>query len=251
MAANNGSVSAIEFDSVNFSYDGPIVLQNATLSIAEGDFVSVVGPNGGGKSTLLKLMLGLLRPQQGTIRVFGQSPKVSRSQIGYTPQFMTVDFSFPLSVFDVVLMGRLQAGWRFSSLWYSSEDRKSAEKAIETMQLSEYADVPFAKLSGGQRQRVLIARAICGHPKILLLDEPTNNIDVKSEQMLSQILNDLNRFMTIVMVSHDIGFVSQCVKNVLCVNRTVAVHATSELNAGTIQHLYGRSGMKIVLHDHH
>lgn len=251
MAASNGSVPAIEFDSVDFSYDGPTVLQEASFSIAEGDFVSIVGPNGGGKSTLLKLMLGLLQPRKGTVWIFGQPPKFSCTQIGYTPQFLTVDFSFPISVFDVVLMGRLQPGWRFSSLWYSSEDRKAAQKAIETMQLADYADVSFANLSGGQRQRVLIARAICGNPKILLLDEPTNNIDATSEQVLSQILNNLNRSMTIILVSHDVGFVSQCVKNVICVNRTVAVHTTSELNAGTIQDLYGRNDMKMVLHDHH
>ncbi|MDR2704152.1 MAG: ABC transporter ATP-binding protein [Planctomycetaceae bacterium] len=241
---------AVEFQSVSFSYDGPNVVENATFVIKTGDFVSIIGPNGGGKTTLLKLMLGILKPNQGSICLFGRPPRLNCSKVGYTPQFLSVDFSFPLSVLDVVLMGRIRTGFSLSHLWYSLEDRNAARHSLQILQLEEFAETPFRNLSGGQRQRVLIARALCGEPEILLLDEPTNNIDAASEQILFDTLTKLNQSMTIVMVSHDIGFVSQCVKNVICVNRTVAVHSASAMNGRTIHDLYGQHGMKLVLHDH-
>ena len=239
-------MSAIDFDSVTFSYGGPNVLENATFSIAAGDFVSIVGPNGGGKTTLLKLMLGLLTPKIGTVRLFDQSPKHQRRRVGYTPQFLSVDFAFPLTVLDVVLMGRIQTGWKF--LWYGLDDRLAAVNALRVLQLDDYRNAPFRTLSGGQRQRVLIARALCGKPDILLLDEPTNNIDAVSEEILFETLTELNKTMTIALVSHDIGFVSQCVRNVICVNRTVAVHPTSALNGQTIRELYGQHDLHMIHH---
>ncbi|MDR1964714.1 MAG: ABC transporter ATP-binding protein [Planctomycetaceae bacterium] len=241
---------AVEFQSVSFSYEGPTVVEDATFVIQTGDFVSIVGPNGGGKTTLLKLMLGILKPNQGQIRLFNRPPRLNCSKVGYTPQFLSVDFSFPISVLDVVLMGRIRTGFLPSRLWYSREDRNAARNSLQTLQLEEFAETPFRNLSGGQRQRVLIARAVCGNPEILLLDEPTNNIDMTSEQILFDTLTELNRTMTIIIVSHDIGFVSQCVKNVLCVNRTVAVHSASAMNGQTIHDLYGHHKMKLVLHDH-
>lgn len=240
-------IPVVEFQKVDFSYDGPLVLENATFSIGRGEFVSIIGPNGGGKTTLLKLILGLLKPKRGEIRLFDALPQSNRSRIGYTPQFLAVDFSFPLSVLDVVLMGRIRA----KRLWYTKEDRAAALDALRVMQLERYADAPFRTLSGGQRQRILIARAICGQPEILLLDEPTNNIDRSSERILSDILADLNRTMTIIMVSHDIGFVSRCVQNVICVNKTVETHSTSELGSGTIHDLYHQSDLRFVRHGHH
>jgi len=239
-------MTAIDFDSVTFSYGGPNVLENATFSIAAGDFVSIVGPNGGGKTTLLKLMLGLLTPHAGTVRLFDQPPKQGRRRVGYTPQFLSVDFAFPLTVLDVVLMGRIRAGWR--SLWYNRNDRFAAVNALRMLQLGDYRNAPFHTLSGGQRQRVLIARALCGEPDILLLDEPTNNIDAASEEILFQTLTELNKTMTIALVSHDIGFVAQCVRNVICVNRTVAVHPTSALSGQTIRELYGQHDLHMIHH---
>jgi zinc transport system ATP-binding protein len=176
--------------------------------------------------------------------LFDKPPKISAFRVGYVPQFLTVDFSFPLSVADVVLMGRIRKG----SLWYTKSDRSAVKKTLKSLLLEEYADVPFRTLSGGQRQRVLIARAVCSEPEILLLDEPTNNIDSRSEQILLDILTELNHTMTIAMVSHDVGFVSQCVTNVICVNQTVAVHRASEMNGRTIHDLYGHHDMKLVLH---
>jgi zinc transport system ATP-binding protein len=238
----------IEFQSVFFAYDAPTVIEDASFCIEQGEFVSIVGPNGGGKTTLLKLMLGLLPPKSGTIQLLGKPPKTASKDIGYTPQFLSVDFSFPLSVLDVVLMGRLRGGWQFQ---YSKTDKEAALNALRTLRLDDYAHRPFNKLSGGQRQRVLIARAVCSQPKILLLDEPTNNIDASSEQILCGILEELNRSMTVIMVSHDVGFVSHCVKKVICVNQTVAVHSAAEMNGKTIHDLYGgQHEVKLVMHNH-
>lgn len=241
---------AVEFQSVNFAFDGPNVVEDASFSIEPGDFVSIVGPNGGGKTTLLKLMLGLLKPKSGTVRLFGEFPRTSCPRVGYTPQFLTVDFSFPISVLDVVLMGRLRTGFSLRRLWYSGEDRQAALGALQILRLDDCADRPFRSLSGGQRQRVLIARAVCGEPEILLLDEPTNNIDQDSERILSDILVELHEKMTVVMVSHDTGFVTGAVRHVICVNRKVAVHPASEIDEHTFHDLYGRPDLKVVLHDH-
>ncbi|MDR2170241.1 MAG: ABC transporter ATP-binding protein [Planctomycetaceae bacterium] len=246
--------SVVQFNSVTFSYSSPVVLQDATFSVYSGDFVSVVGPNGGGKTTLLKLMVGILKPDVGVIKLFGCEPKVMLSRVGYTPQHLSVDLHFPISALDVVLMGRLGRCGFLSSLVncfrYTQSDRVAAMAALQKLQLDDFANTPFGNLSGGQRQRVLIARAICSEPKLLLLDEPTNNIDASSERILCDILTELNKTMTIIMVSHDVRFVARCVKSVICVNKTVATHQTSELNEKTLHQLYRQSNIRIVLHDH-
>lgn len=238
----------VEFRDVDFSYEQVPVLENVNLSIPRGEFASIVGPNGSGKTTLLKLMLGLLKPRRGEVRLFGQEPRQTRRQVGYTPQFIHVDFCFPVSVLDVVLMGRLQEGTQ--KFWYDKQDRQFALAALETVQLADLRNTSFRKLSGGQRQRVLIARALCAEPEMLLLDEPTSNIDPGSEERLYEILAELNRRLTIILVSHDIGFVSQLVSHVICVNRTVAVHPTSELSGTMIRDIYGSDTFRLIRHDH-
>ncbi|MCL2305869.1 MAG: ABC transporter ATP-binding protein [Planctomycetaceae bacterium] len=237
----------VEFQSVSFAYEQQLVLENVSLSIQRGDFASIVGPNGGGKTTMLKLMLGLLTPKSGTVLLFGETPKRTRNRVGYTPQFLQVDYCFPVSVFDVVLMGRLQEGGQ--KFRYDKADKTAAEQALETMRLADAKNAPFRSLSGGQRQRVLIARALCANPELLLLDEPTSNIDPSSEEILFDILGELNKQLTIVLVSHDIGFVSRLVKTVICVNQTVAVHPTSSLNGQMIREIYGSDEIQMVRHD--
>ncbi|MDR1385771.1 MAG: ABC transporter ATP-binding protein [Planctomycetaceae bacterium] len=238
----------IEFCGLDFTYNKDLVLENASVTIQAGDFVAIVGPNGGGKTTMLKLLLGLLKPNRGTIRLLGKPPEQSRTSVGYTPQHIQVDMQFPISVFDTVLMGRMRGGQRFQ--WrYSQADKQAAKDSLEIMRLSDKMKLPFRSLSGGQRQRVLIARAICGDPKILMLDEPTNNIDPQAEKILYDILRELNKRLTILLVSHDLGIVSNVVKSVICVNRTVAVHPTSELNGAMIRELYG-TDVRFVRHDH-
>ncbi|MDR1479527.1 MAG: metal ABC transporter ATP-binding protein [Planctomycetaceae bacterium] len=244
----------VEFKSVTFSYLESVVLRDATFSVCRGDFVSVIGPNGGGKTTLLKLILGVLTPNSGSVQLLGGEPKTTVPRVGYTPQQTLVDLRFPISVIDVVLMGRIRRSGFISNLLsgyrYSRADRVAAMESLQRLRLEDFANTPFGNLSGGQRQRVLIARAICGEPDLLLLDEPTNNIDASSEQILCEILTELNKTMTIIMVSHDVRFVAQCVNNVICVNKTVATHPTSELNEKTLHQLYHPNEVRIVLHDH-
>jgi len=233
---------------VTFAYDGANVLEDVNLTIPEREFVSVVGPNGGGKTTLLKLILGLLSPDKGRVRVWGRAPREVRNQMGYVPQHATLDPQFPVSVMDVTLMGRLNKSRKFGP--YSREDKEAAGRALDEVGMSDQRHRPFAALSGGQRQRVLIARAIALEPGLLLLDEPAANLDVSVEKNLFELLHHLNERMTIVLVSHDIGFVSRHVGRVVCVNRRVVIHPTSELNGTLVRKLYG-DGMRLIRHDQH
>lgn len=235
---------AVRFESVRFAYDGLSVVEDATFTVGDGDFLSVIGPNGAGKTTLAKLLLGLLEPQHGRIRVFGRSPQAARSELGYVPQYAQFDPAFPVTVMDVALMGRL--GPRIGP--YRREDRRSARAALAEVGLEDLESRPFAALSGGQRQRVLIARALAGNPRLLILDEPTANVDAAVESRLSTLLRTLNERMTIVLITHDLGFVSDAVQHVVCVNRWVRVHPTEEVTAEMISGLYG-GNVRIVRHD--
>ncbi len=234
----------IQLEDVSFSYNGVIVLDKVTLKVQERDFLCIVGPNAGGKTTLLKLILGLLRPTGGRVRVFGKPPEQARSQIGYMPQHASLDPLFPVSVMDVVLMGRLGRGKGF----YRSSDRQAATEALQKLELYGVRNRAFSDLSGGQQQRVLIARALASDPKILLLDEPTSHVDAVVETELFEILKELNHEVTVALVTHDLGFVSRYVKTVACVNRRVVVHPTSEITGEMINEIYG-CDVRMVRHD--
>jgi zinc transport system ATP-binding protein len=234
---------------VSFSYGGVPALENVNLSIAAREAVCIVGPNGGGKTTLVKLILGLLAPQRGEIRVFGQPPNRARLRAGYMPQYAQHDPKFPISVMDIVLMGRLgQGGFAGLLGWHGHSDRRAAIDALDQVGMADFRRQPFAALSGGQRQRVLIARALCCHPELLVLDEPTSNVDSLVEARLLDLLRELNRRMTILMVSHDLGFVSGLVESVICVNRRVVAHPTKVLSGEIIHELYG-GDVRMVRHN--
>lgn len=237
---------AVSLRQVTFAYDGLPVIENADLVIQAGEFVSIIGPNGGGKTTLLKLMLGLLQPAGGEVSVFGEPPHRSRHWIGYSPQHPHYDSQFPITVLEVVLMARLERHWGGR---YANEDQQAALNALEELGVADLAPRPFDTLSGGQRQRVLVARAIASDPAILLLDEPTANVDVAAGNKLLEILQLLNERMTILIVSHDLGFVSQAVKSVVCVNRQVVIHPTSDITGEKIIDIYG-ADLRMVRHDH-
>ncbi|MFH0911639.1 MAG: ABC transporter ATP-binding protein [Planctomycetota bacterium] len=243
-ALQHDAVIAIEH--LSFAYNGATVLRDADFMICRRDLVSLVGPNGGGKTTLLKLMLGLLEPTRGRVRVFGGPPEKARARLGYMPQHVLFDPEFPVTVLDVALMGRQGRRW----LWpYRKGDRRAACAALERVGILALRGHSFADLSGGERQRVLLARALVSDPEILLLDEPTSNVDALAEQNLHDFLRDLNETLTIVMVSHDLGFVSSFVKTVICVNRSVVVHPTSDIDGALIRDLYG-GDVRLVRHDH-
>lgn len=238
---------ALELRDLSYSYDGTPAVENANLTVRCGEFVTVVGPNGGGKTTLLRLVLGLLRPDSGRVRVFGCSPEESKPRMGYVPQHSETDRSFPASVLDVVLMGRLGKTRLFGT--YTRADADVAMAALADVEVAELSRRPFSRLSGGQRQRTLIARALASQPDILLLDEPTANLDIAMEQELYEILLRLKKRLTLLLVSHDLAFVSGFTDTVACVNRTVAVHTTSEVTPELINALYGRD-VRFVRHDH-
>lgn len=233
---------------LSFTYDSEPVLSEITLDINRGDFTCIVGPNGGGKTTFLKLLLGLLRPAGGLIEVFGLPPAQARDRIAYVPQHMTFDPLFPISVIEVVLMGRLSATPVIGS--YTAEDRSIAVDSLKQVQAEDLAGRSFAALSGGQRQRVLMARALAAQPEILIMDEPTSSIDLEGAERMFRLFARLNESRTIIMVSHDLSLVCSSVKSVVCIRRTAVVHPTTRLNENTLKEIYGFD-MSIIRHDRH
>lgn len=245
MQTENNPV-VIQFEGVDFSYNGEPALVDVNLNIHEREMIGIIGPNGGGKTTLLRLILGLLKPDRGKIKVFGAAPEDSSHRLGYVPQHMQFDSRFPVSVLDVVLMGVVGK----SGLGpFSRKKIEPAEEALEAVEMLGYRKSSFAELSGGQRQRVLIARALASSPDMLLFDEPTANVDTSAGENLYHILERLNQRMTILVVSHDIGFVNHHISSVVCVNHRVQVHPTSELAGQNIIDLYGND-MALIRHDH-
>ncbi len=237
----------ISIKGVSFSYAGPSVLEDINLEVADGEFLGVVGPNAGGKSTLLKLILGLLDPVSGSVKVLGRNPQLASRQIGYVPQYPAFSRDFPITVEEVVLMGCLG-----NSSWYggySSKERDIARQAMVETEVENLSKRQLSTLSGGQVQRVLVARALACQPRILILDEPTANIDMRVETDIFDLLKNLNQRMAIIVVSHDVGFISQYVSRVACLNRTLICHETSCINGQVIDELYG-SHMHMVEHVH-
>jgi len=227
----------ITLENVSFSYGGPVVLEQVNLTMERGEFLGLVGPNGGGKSTLLKIILGLLEPAAGHVTVLGHRPVEARQAIGYVPQFATFPRYFPVSVEETVLLGRL--GKTRSIIGYGKADKAAARRAMTETEIEDLHKRPIDALSGGQVQRVLIARALVSEPEILILDEPTSNIDMRAETDIFDLLKTLNTRMTIVVVSHDIGFISQYVSRIACLNRTLLCHSSSPITGEVIEQLYG------------
>jgi len=238
---------AVELDHVSFSYLGVPVLEDVSLQVPEGEFLGIVGPNAGGKSTLLKLVLGLLEPTVGTVWVHGMPPAKGRTDIGYVPQYPNFARDFPVTVEQVVLMGRLGKGGWFGG--YSRKDREVAQRVMTETEVADLADKRIHTLSGGQLQRVLVARALATEPHILLLDEPTANIDQRVETDIFDLLKRLNARMTILLVSHDVTFISKYVQRVACLNRTLLCHQTEAVDAGVLRELYGED-VRLVAHHH-
>ncbi len=227
-----------ELDRVAFSYPSAAApaLQDASLAIEPQDFLGVIGPNGGGKTTLLKILLGLLEPQKGTVKVFGKPPNRVRQRIGYVPQHASIDPSVPATALDVVLMGRLRlSSWGAT---FGHAHTRAAEDALALTGTLDLAGRPIAELSGGQRQRVLIARALAAEAELLLLDEPTQGVDLHREREVLELLEHLNETMPIVMVSHDIHLVAAHLKTAVCVNRTLERYPADEVSPEIIERMY-------------
>ncbi|EXJ15229.1 metal ABC transporter ATP-binding protein [Imhoffiella purpurea] len=242
-----GADPVIRIRDLSFSYGDTLVLEHVDLSIERGEFVGLIGPNAGGKSTLLRLILGLLDPQIGEISVLGRPPGQMSRQVGYVPQFPSFPRDFPISVEQVVTMGRLGIGSFLG--WYRSADREIVRRALSEVDASDLAGRPIGTLSGGQLQRVLMARALAGDPEILILDEPTANIDQRGETSIFDLLARLNARLTILVVSHDIAFISDYVSRVACLNRTLKCHPTTSVDGDAIHQLYG-DHVRLIDHSH-
>lgn len=218
------------------SYDTQTVLEDINLTVYETDFIGLIGPNGGGKTTLLKSLIGLLQPSSGEIRIMGQSVAEGRCHIGYVPQLIEFDRQFPIRVWEVVQMGLLGCRKPFSPL--SSAEREVIHYALKQVDMVDLSQRAIGELSVGQRQRVYIARALTSNPQILLLDEPTANIDPQVAGSIYELLRRINQTVTIVMVSHDMNAVSAYVKSIGCLNRRLHYHGSKEVTQDMMEAIY-------------
>lgn len=229
----------VRAEHVTVNYGDNCALENISLSVAAGEYLGVIGPNGGGKTTLLKAILGLVPVQSGSISVCGQPAGRSGTLVGYVPQFSRMEKNFPVTVRDVVLSGRLM---KRKPLFhrYDKADFKAAEDAMDEVQIAELSARQISGLSGGEFQRMLIARALAVGPKLLLLDEPTASVDAGSRAQIYKLLASLNqRGMTVMLVTHDTMAVSSQVHRIACLNRTLVYHGEPELSEKTLDTLYG------------
>ena len=239
----------IELTDVWLTMDGRTILEGINLRVMEGDVFAILGPNGGGKTTLLKVILGLIPPDRGTVRVLGKPVEEARHLIGYVPQIRTFDFDFPISVRGMVLSGLLGRKSGIIPKRYSKDDYRFADTALSTMGILHLADRSIRDLSGGERQRAVIARALAGNPQVLLLDEPTVFVDLPTETKFYDILGGLAKTMTILLVTHDIGVVVSHVTKVGCLNRRLYTHDSKELTGDLIQNAYA-CPVDIIAHGH-
>lgn len=227
----------VDIQHIYAGYNGEDVLKDINLAIQPDDFIGLIGPNGGGKTTLLKVILGLLEPRKGTVQVMGQSPEQGRRFIGYVPQYTIFDSDFPIRVRDVVRMGRLGPNRLFKP--YTADDDAIVAERLAWVELSDLADRSLKELSGGQRQRVYIARSLASEPRLLLLDEPTISVDTEARAHIFDLLHEINlRGVTILLISHDLNVISRYVKTIGCLNRTLYYHGEKQVTAEMLQSGY-------------
>jgi len=226
----------VKLEDIWVDFDGNAVLKSQNLTVFKDDFLGIIGPNGGGKTTLLRVILGLVQPSRGVAKVFGKEPAVGRKNIGYVPQISFFDREFPVDVMDVVLMGRLSQRTCFKR--FTKEDKDAALKALERVEMAGLKNRQIGKLSGGERQRVFIARALVGNPKLLLLDEPTASVDPRMKMGIYDLLGELKKDMAIILVTHDMGVISSHVDKIACLNCHLYYHDNKEISKKMIADAY-------------
>lgn len=245
----NNAMPIVELKNVWVYFDQKLILEDISLQIEKGHFVGIIGPNGAGKTTLLRVITQQIAPTKGSLRLFGQDAFTARHLIGYVPQVKRVDWSFPVSVLDVVLMGRYGQLGLFRRP--QKIDRDRAWRSLERVQMDAQAHQQISQLSGGQQQRVFIARALCSDPQLLILDEPTSGIDHNSRDNFYRLIRSLKEGLdlTIILVSHEIEVIPKIVNEIICLNRTVHIHDKPEsvLESDHFQKMYG-SESEIVIH---
>lgn len=232
------NVKAVYIDNLSVYYGRTPALVSVRLDVADGEYLGIIGPNGGGKSTLLKAILGLVPIDSGTVQVYGKSNGHKRELIGYVPQFNSLDKRFPITLFEVVLTGHLRQG--ISPFYrYSAKDKEMTFELLERVGIADLAKRRISDLSGGEFQRMLIARALAVQPRLLLLDEPTASVDAVSRDRIYTLLADLNQKMTIILVTHDLLAISSQVHRLACLNGTLVYHGEPELTESIVNNLYG------------
>ena len=228
--------NVIDLKDIWVSYGGVTVLESVNLTVKDKDFLAIIGPNGGGKSTLLKVILGLIRPDKGSVNLLGGRPAKTRKDVGYVPQYHSSNLDFPITVWDVVLMGRLSHKGPLQR--YTEDDRNAATEALNTVGMLDLKDRQIGELSGGQKQRVFIARSLVTKPKLLILDEPSTGIDSRMQKEFYELLNKLKSEIAIVMVTHDISAISVYVDKVGCLNRKFHYHDDKEISPHDLEVSY-------------
>jgi zinc transport system ATP-binding protein len=227
----------IEIKDLFAGYNHEIVLNEINLTIFQDDFIGLIGPNGGGKTTLLKVILGLVEPKGGTVQIKGETPQLGRRNIGYVPQIAEYDTDFPISVQDIVRMGRLGPKRLFKP--YTAEDDAIVRERLGWLDMLKYKDRALRELSGGQRQRVYIARALVTDPELLLLDEPTISVDFEARTQIFDLLYEINqRGIAILLVSHDLTAISSYVKTIGCLNRKLYYESKKEITPEMLEASY-------------
>jgi zinc transport system ATP-binding protein len=228
------TLKAVEIDHVSLKFNEQIILQDINFSIEEKDFIAIIGPNGGGKTTLLKVILGIIAPDKGQVKVFGRKPNKAKDLMGYLPQRLDFDRDFPINVFETVLMGRYHGLLKK----YSTKDHDAVIEALKNVEMDKFKDRQISKLSGGQLQRVFIARAIVRDPKLLIMDEPMASIDPEMQRSFYELMSRLKDKMAIVLVSHDVGAVSSHVDKIACLNQKLYFHGPVEESANGLEQVY-------------
>lgn len=228
----------IEVKNLCVDYGNTRVLSNINLDVYDRDYLAIMGPNGGGKSTLLKTILGLIEPSEGYVKLFNETPAKNKGKIGFIPQFANMDKRFPISVHEAVMMGALKYELK-PFFRYSTKQKDSALRQLQRVGIEDLKDRKLCELSGGEFQKLLIARALMVHPKILLLDEPTASVDPNARQKIYSLLSNLNKKVTIVMVTHDLNAISRNVKSIACLDNMLIYHGGPELSKKTVEKVYG------------
>ena len=243
----SASPPVLSLSGVSLAFRGMPVLTDIDLELRAGEYVGLIGPNGGGKSVLLKVILGLLEPDSGTVEVFGEAPDRAAGRVAYVPQYPTFERSFPITVLDVVMMGRLANRRPFRRR--SAQDFERARAALERVGMGAHEARQIGKLSGGQLQRVVIARALATDARLFLLDEPMSALDPKSQSDLYELMGELAQEHTVIVVSHDIGLIGKHVRSIGCLNQCLHYHPASEVTSEIIEATYG-CPVDFVVHRH-
>lgn len=232
------SKKAVHIEDLSVYYGQTPAIEGVCLDVSEGEYLGIIGPNGGGKSTLLKAILGLVPITKGSIDIYGQKLGENKASVGYVPQFAIMDKQFPITLLEVVLTGRLKK--RLSPFYkFSKEDKDIAYELVKKVGIANLANRQISKLSGGEFQKMLIARALAVNPRLLLLDEPTASVDAASREQIYGLLEELNKKMTVILVTHDLLAISSQVQRLACLSGRLVYHGEPELTENIVKNLYG------------